>query len=225
MENRKLSPQVRLEEIKKEFSSKPQALADFLFTITLGEYVAATNAKIISEYFLLHEDFESFLVYDQIRLEEVEHYRLMKKASPGKGSIPPTMRHIFKGGLVRFKDDDLLHYTFEKMAIIHTVFEGASFAYMSLLARTVSSQGLTDACHTILRDETRHMSVGFKAIDLIKPKISSKVLGEVIASCHEHRAELRRLAAMTFGEKSAFNLAMCDLFDKNVSWNFRRVFG
>jgi uncharacterized ferritin-like protein (DUF455 family) len=200
---------------------------DFLMTISLGEFVAASNAKLLSRFFR-HEGDEALAdTYDTIGQDEIRHFKLMREVVGAHGNLPEEMRKIYKGALLDVEESLTVDCAFERMAVMHTVFEGASFAYMSIFAKTDDRlpARLREVAAQILMDEADHMMQGFKAIDAIKPRVSADRIAKTRDVVDLHAQALRRLPDMTIDPQAPFSAAVVSLYDKNVSKNIKRAFG
>ena len=104
-------------------------------TVTLGEFVAASNAKLIGAYFVHEGDIEAGDAYDRIQADELRHYGLMRRAVGNRGHLPAEMRQIYKGALLDVSESLSLDCVFERMAVMHTVAEGLNGALSELPER------------------------------------------------------------------------------------------
>jgi hypothetical protein len=200
---------------------------DFLTAITLGEFVAAANAQLIAAFFRQDGDGERAAAYAAIARDETRHFGLLRDAGCGRGRLPADMRRIYKGEFLEAREGPTLDCVYERLSVMHTVFEGAAFAYMSLLAREQGLDrafpGLALAARAILVDEAEHMACGFSAIEALRSRVSRdrQVRTESVAMAHA--AHLRPLPAQTLGRASPLGAAVVSLYDVNVAKNLRRL--
>ena len=115
------------------------------------------------------------------------------------------------------------------MAVMHTVFEGAAFAYMSLLAKfefeNERMQSIQGIAKIIMIDEARHMAEGFHALDHMKKTMVTESFAQGTKAYVERNAiALRELPAQTITENNDFTSNLYQLYDDNVSKNMRRVY-
>ena len=198
--------------------------------ITLGEYIAGGNAMDFSRYFKAQGDDILAATYQKIAEDEFRHFALLKSVANGCAKIPKKLREIYKGKLLSQRASASCESIFERMAVMHTVFEGAAFAHMSLLSKCEFLDdryaGLQKIAKIIMIDEARHMSEGFAAINSMRTNaVSSEIVDKIRINVQRHVDEIREAPSLTFGEESDFTNNLYKLYDENVGRNMKRVFG
>ena len=202
---------------------------DFLISITLGEYIAAANARSFASFFADRGLDDKAASYSTIAADEMRHFRALREVVRKASSVPEKIRRIYKGSLLAAAPDQSVTSIFERMAVMHTVFEGAAFAYMSLLAKHRFSDSqlapIKEIARMIMQDEARHMSEGFQAIDLLKKSIlSSQLVNRIREQVLINAEALRDLPSLTIQGEESFQAQLYQLYDENVERNFKRVF-
>lgn len=141
----------------------------FLSTITMGEYVAATDCSIAKDYFRKKGNSNAVRAYEAIRQDELRHFKMLKKVVGRLGGVSPAAKALFRGEFMENHIGDL-----EPIVLMHSVFEPAAFAYLSEIKKQDKELGphhdeLRKACTQILIDEALHMEVG---LDFVRPEVS-----------------------------------------------------
>ena len=197
--------------------------------ITLGEYIAAANARSFASFFA-SKNLEIYSSsYAAIAADEKRHFALLKSIIPENGRTPAQIRAIYKGSLLSTPPSEAPDSVFERMAVMHTVFEGAAFAYMVLLSKYEFSDPNLDPIRNIAKivmlDEARHMAEGFAAIDFMKKHIiADKKVKSIRKNVQKNAEELRLLPDLAEVDDRVFKSKLIQLYDENVEKNMKRVF-
>ncbi len=144
-------------------------------------------------------------------------------------TVPEKIRNIYKGSILGVAPDQSINSIFERMTVMHTVFEGAAFAYMSLLAKYKFAEPrlnpINEIAKIIMKDEARHMNEGFQAIDLLKKSmVSSQIIEKTKEQVIIYAHSVRDLPSLTIKGEEDFQKQLYKLYDENVQRNMRRMF-
>jgi hypothetical protein len=200
-------------------------MLQFLSCIALGELVASSDCKIFTEYFAKKNELYSEL-YQEMGREESEHYLILKKCLKKMVRLPDSLKAMFKGQLL-YDHKSVI----EKLILMHGSFEPAAFSYMMAL----SSYDFKDnpeyldvkiVAKKILIDEAKHMSIGYKAIDLLKDEPEFKTNKYHFEnSLKRHNILLSKIPGITLGTENFLTKQIESKFASNTKTSTRRIFG
>ena len=202
---------------------------DFLLSITLGEFIAAANARSFAAFFADKGLGEYAASYEAIAADETRHFQALRAVVRKLASVPDKIKKIYRGDLLAVSPDQSLLSIYERMVVMHTVFEGAAFAYMSLLAKHTFTEPRLESIKYIARivmeDEARHMAEGFQALDYMRDRvISDRDFNEARERVNVNATALRELPSLTIHGEPDFTEKLFRLYDENVQRNVKRVF-
>lgn len=191
-------------------------LGAFLSTITMGEYVAATDCAIAMRYFSKRGNEAAVHEYERIRQDELRHYRMLRSVRGRIDGIPREVKSLFRGEFLENHVGDL-----EPIVLMHAVFEPAAFAYLSKIRKLKSGLGrwgtpIKAVCAEILIDEARHMESGLSHVTPVYVTLSSGDQEKLLKSIARHQEVLSRVPMATIGN-TAFAKGLVTSFQDNFN--------
>ena len=72
----------------------------FLSTITLGEYVAATDCDYAIRYYSAKNNMHAVQEYTQIKKDEQRHFELLKGLIAKVSGVPKIAKDLFRGSFM-----------------------------------------------------------------------------------------------------------------------------